>query len=139
MIINALHTGVHREADVRVRAVSRTLIISALMGSGNAAFFSFAPMVPEISKHIGSDVAVMMLPVQLSAGVSHTLSPIAGVIIAIAGIAGVSPVEIVKRTALPMLGRWWLMLVLTFMLAGHLINILPWLAGMVVLMLISIT
>ena len=114
-----------------------TFSISALMGSGNAAFFSFAPMVPEISKHIGSDVAVMMLPIQLSAGIGRTLSPIAGVIIAIAGIAGVSPVEIVKRTALPMLGGWLLMLVLTFMRAGHLVNILPWLAGMVVLMLIG--
>jgi len=114
-----------------------TFSISALMGSGNAAFFSFAPMVPEISKHIGSDVAVMMLPIQLSAGIGRTLSPIAGVIIAIAGIAGVSPVEIVKRTALPMLGGWLLMLVLTFMRAGHLVNILPWLAGMIVLMLIG--
>lgn len=113
-----------------------TFSISALMGSGNAAFFSFAPMVPEISKHIGSDVAVMMLPIQLSAGIGRTLSPIAGVIIAIAGIAGISPVEIVKRTALPMLGGGLLMLVLTFLRAGHLANILPWLAGMVVLMVI---
>ncbi|TSJ55634.1 C4-dicarboxylate ABC transporter, partial [Atlantibacter subterranea] len=78
-----------------------------------------------------------MLPIQLSAGIGRTLSPIAGVIIAIAGIAGVSPVEIVKRTALPMLGGWLLMLVLTFMRAGHLVNILPWLAGMIVLMLIG--
>lgn len=111
-----------------------TFLISALMGSGNAAFFSFAPMVPDISKHIGSDVAVMMLPIQLSAGIGRTLSPIAGVIIAIAGIAGVSPVEIVKRTAIPMLGGWLLMLLLTFMRAGHLGNILPWLAGMILLM-----
>ncbi len=114
-----------------------TFLISALMGSGNAAFFSFAPMVPEISKHIGSDVAVMMLPIQLSAGIGRTLSPIAGVIIAIAGIAGISPVEIVKRTAIPMLGGWLLMLVLTFMRAGHLLNVLPWLAGMVAMMIIG--
>lgn len=83
-----------------------TFAISALMGSGNAAFFSFAPMVPDISRHIGSDVAVMILPIQLSAGIGRTLSPIAGVIIAVAGIAGVSPVDIVKRTAVPVLGGW---------------------------------
>lgn len=81
-----------------------TFAISALMGSG-MAFFSFAPMVPDISRHIGSDIAVMMLPIQISAGIGRTLSPIAGVIIAIAGIAGVSPVDIVKRTAIPDAGR----------------------------------
>lgn len=53
-----------------------TFAISALMGSGNAAFFSFAPMVPDISRHIGSDIAVMMLPIQISAGIGRTLSPL---------------------------------------------------------------
>jgi DcuC family C4-dicarboxylate transporter len=112
-----------------------TLAISALMGSGNAAFFSFAPMVPDISRHIGSDIAVMMLPIQISAGIGRTLSPIAGVIIAIAGIAGVSPVDIVKRTAIPMLGGWLLMIALTFARSGHLLAVLPWLAVLVILMI----
>ena len=111
-----------------------TFAISALMGSGNAAFFSFAPMVPDISRHIGSDIAVMMLPIQISAGIGRTLSPIAGVIIAIAGIAGVSPVDIVKRTAIPMLGGWLLMIALTFARSGHLLAVLPWLAVLVLLM-----
>ncbi|HGY5000672.1 TPA: C4-dicarboxylate transporter DcuC [Klebsiella oxytoca] len=105
-----------------------TFAISALMGSGNAAFFSFAPMVPDISRHIGSDIAAMMLPIQLSAGIGRTLSPIAGVVIAIAGIAGVSPVDIVKRTAIPMLGGWLLMVILTFARSGYLLAVLPWLA-----------
>lgn len=109
-----------------------TFAISALMGSGNAAFFSFAPMVPDISRHIGSDVAVMMLPIQISAGIGRTLSPIAGVIIAIAGIAGISPVEIVKRTAIPMLGGWLLMVVLTFARSGHLMAVIP---GLIVLVM----
>lgn len=114
-----------------------TFAISALMGSGNAAFFSFAPMVPDISRHIGSDVAVMMLPIQLSAGIGRTISPIAGVIIAIAGIAGVSPVDIVKRTLIPMLGGWLLMIVLTFMRSGHLLAVAPWLGGMLVILLMA--
>lgn len=114
-----------------------TFVISALMGSGNAAFFSFAPMIPQISQHIGSNVAVMMLPIQISAGIGRTLSPIAGVIIAIAGIAGVSPVEIVKRTAIPMLSGWILMIVITFLRSGHLMAILPWLAALLVIMVTS--
>ena len=114
-----------------------TFAISALMGSGNAAFFSFAPMVPDISRHIGSDVAVMMLPIQISAGIGRTLSPIAGVVIAIAGIAGISPVEIVKRTAIPMLGGWLLMIGLTFARSGHLLAVLPGLAVMLAIVIVA--
>ncbi len=55
-----------------------TFSISALMGSGNAAFFSFAPMVPQIAEKIGTNVTDMILPIQLSAGFGRTISPIAG-------------------------------------------------------------
>lgn len=36
---------------------------------------------------------------QLSAGIARTMCPIAGVIIAVSGIAGVTPFELVRRTA----------------------------------------
>ena len=39
------------------------------------------------------------MPVQLSAGIARTMCPIAGVIIAVSGIAGLSPFELVRRTA----------------------------------------
>ncbi|MGL4978942.1 MAG: C4-dicarboxylate transporter DcuC, partial [Plesiomonas sp.] len=44
------------------------------------------------------------LPMQLAAGIGRTISPITGVIVAVAGAAGVSPFDLVKRTAIPMLG-----------------------------------
>lgn len=87
-----------------------TFTISALMGSGNAAFFSFAPMVPQIAQKIGANAADMILPIQLSAGMGRTISPIAGVIIAVAGISGLSPFDIVRRTFIPMFIGWLLML-----------------------------
>ncbi|USE39799.1 C4-dicarboxylate transporter DcuC [Endozoicomonas sp. SCSIO W0465] len=104
-----------------------TFTISALMGSGNAAFFSFAPMVPDIAHRIGANVAEMMLPIQLSAGMGRTISPIAGVIIAVAGIAGLSPFDIVRRTLIPMISGWLLMLVITFTASGQLMEVLPFL------------
>jgi DcuC family C4-dicarboxylate transporter len=107
-----------------------TFLISALMGSGNAAFYSFAPMVPDISKHIGADVGQMLLPVQLSAGIGRTISPIAGVIIAVSGVAGLSPVDIVKRTFLPMIAAWFTMLAMTFFYTGQLLTIAPYLVGL---------
>ena len=115
-----------------------TFLISALMGSGNAAFYSFAPMIPDISKHIGADVGQMLLPVQLSAGIGRTISPIAGVIIAVAGVAGLSPVDIVKRTFLPMIMAWFMMLMITFFYSGQLLAIIPYLVGLMIIITIIV-
>ncbi|ELI9681057.1 C4-dicarboxylate transporter DcuC [Vibrio vulnificus] len=104
-----------------------TFTISALMGSGNAAFFSFAPMVPQIAQKIGANAADMILPIQLSAGMGRTISPIAGVIIAVAGISGLSPFDIVRRTFIPMFIGWLLMLAMTFARGGQLMQLLPFL------------
>lgn len=113
-----------------------TFSISALMGSGNAAFFSFAPMVPQVAEKIGTNVADMILPIQLSAGFGRTISPIAGVIIAVAGISGLSPFDIVRRTLIPMLSGWLIMLAITFTRSGQIMQLLPFLAGIIALMVI---
>ena len=76
---------------------------SILMGSGNAAFFSFADLVPGIAAKIGVSVVSVVIPMQLAAGISRTMSPITGAIVAAAGISGVSPFDVVRRTFLPML------------------------------------
>ncbi|EHD2250238.1 anaerobic C4-dicarboxylate transporter DcuC [Vibrio vulnificus] len=107
-----------------------TFTISALMGSGNAAFFSFAPMVPQIAQKIGANAADMILPIQLSAGMGRTISPIAGVIIAVAGISGLSPFDIMRRTFIPMFIGWLLMLAMTFARGGQLMQLLPFLVLM---------
>lgn len=84
--------------------VSILLAISAfLMGSGNAAFFSFAPLIPNIAKSFGVETITMIAPIQIMTGFGRCVSPIAPAIIAVATMAKVSPLEVVKRTALPML------------------------------------
>jgi len=75
---------------------------SILMGSGNASFFSFGPLVPEISSKMGADAASIILPMQLSSSLGRAVSPIAGVIIATSEIAGVTPIQIVKRNLIPL-------------------------------------
>jgi len=115
-----------------------TFSISALMGSGNAAFFSFAPMVPQIADKIGTNVAEMILPIQLSAGMGRTISPIAGVIIAVAGISGLSPFDIVRRTFIPMISGWLIMLIITFTKTGQIAELLPFIIGIAVLILVPV-
>ncbi|WP_299520970.1 C4-dicarboxylate transporter DcuC [Winogradskyella sp.] len=98
--------------------VVMTLMIflaSMLMGSGNASFFAFGPLVPKISKSLGVDTVDIILPMQLSASMGRTVSPVAGVIIATAEIAKVSTIAIVRRNLIP------LSIALIVMLISHFI------------------
>ncbi|MGL5727343.1 MAG: C4-dicarboxylate transporter DcuC, partial [Plesiomonas sp.] len=89
--------------------------VTALMsGSGNAAFFSFSNLAPDVATHVGVSTAAIALPMQLSAGIFRSFSPVAGVVIACAGVAGIPPTELAKRTAIPMLGGLVALLLITF-------------------------
>ncbi len=73
-----------------------------VMGSGNAAFFSFAPMIPDMAANIGANAAFMMSPLQLASGMARSSSPIAGVTIAVAGLSGLDPFQLIRRSIPPM-------------------------------------
>lgn len=75
-----------------------------LTGSGNAALFSFSGMIPGIAGRMNTEVVSLMLPSQLAGGLFRSVSPVAGVIIAVAGAAKVTPFDIIKRTSVPMIG-----------------------------------
>jgi DcuC family C4-dicarboxylate transporter len=88
-------------------------LASMLMGSGNAAFFAFGPLVPKIAAKFGVESAGIILPMNLAASMGRTVSPVAGVIIAAADLAGVTTIAIVKRNLIP------LTVALTVMLIYH--------------------
>lgn len=77
-------------------------LAAMLMGSGNASFFSFGPLMPGIAQKLGITPVKMILPMQLSSSMGRAASPIAGVIIAIANLAGVSPMDLAKRNIIPL-------------------------------------
>ncbi|MBS5492637.1 MAG: C4-dicarboxylate transporter DcuC [Sutterella wadsworthensis] len=79
------------------------VVATVVTGSGNAAFFAFSPLLPEAAASVGISTAVLVVPVQLSAGLARTMCPIAGVIIAVAGISGLTPFDIIRRTVPVML------------------------------------
>ncbi|MEA4856252.1 MAG: C4-dicarboxylate transporter DcuC [Solidesulfovibrio sp.] len=85
-------------------ASSFIVIVSAfLMGSGNAAFFSFGAMIPEFAKLLNVSGEVMMVILDLMSCYGRSISPVFGAIIAIAGMAGCSPFQVAKRTAIPVI------------------------------------
>lgn len=89
---------------------------SVIMGSGNAPFFAFASLAPGVAEPLGVATVLMAMPMQLTAGIARSVSPITAVIIAVAGVSGVDTVEVVKRTAIPMIGGLIVMTITTFIL-----------------------
>ena len=96
-----------------------TLLIflsSMLMGSGNAAFFAFGPLVPDLAVKFGVKSTFMILPMNFAASLGRTVSPVAGVLIATAEIAGVTSIQIVKRNLIPLITALVVMLIYHFLL-----------------------
>lgn len=82
-----------------------TVIVSMsaiIMGSGNAPFYSFGALVPDIAKGLSILPVSMIAPMQMAASIARSASPITAAVVAVAGVANVSPVDLVKRTAIPM-------------------------------------
>ncbi len=76
-------------------------LAALLMGSGNAAFFAFGPLIPNVAAKFGVASTSILLPMNLSASMGRAISPIAGVLIATANVAGVPVMAVVKRNLIP--------------------------------------
>ena len=74
------------------------VVATIVTGSGNSAFFAFSPLLPEAAASVGYNTMALVIPVQLAASLARPMSPISGVIIAVSGIAGLSPIELIRRT-----------------------------------------
>ena len=80
-----------------------TLVASIIMGSGNAPFYAFVELIPAIAAKAGINPAFLVLPMQQASNAGRGMSPVAGVIVATAGMAQVSPMDLVKRTVPPLI------------------------------------
>ena len=89
-------------------------LAAMLMGSGNAAFFSFGPLIPSIAAKIGVTSTSMLLPMQFSATMGRTVSPVSGIIIAVSEVAKVSTMQLVKRNIIPLGVTLIVMLIIHF-------------------------
>lgn len=78
-------------------------LIGFISGSGLAVFYSFINIIPEITEKVGVNSVAVALPMQLTANLIRSMSPVAAVIIVIASITGSNPIEIIKRTSVPLI------------------------------------
>lgn len=79
-------------------------VSSVIMGSGNAPFFAFAALTPTVAAKMSVAPVVMLLPMHFAASAARAISPITAVIVVSSSMGGVSPFDLVKRTAIPMIG-----------------------------------
>ena len=89
---------------VLVLIISSSLIIvaSILTGSGNASFLSLGSLAPTIAAKMGVSTVALVLSMQLCSSIARAMSPIAAVVIGVAGIAKISPFSLVKRSVVPL-------------------------------------
>ncbi|OLQ75229.1 C4-dicarboxylate ABC transporter [Photobacterium proteolyticum] len=88
------------------------LLTAFITGSGNAPVMAFIPIVPQIATNFGVNPLLPLVPILFAAGIGRTMSPVAGVIITVAGMAKITPIDVIKRTSVPMFSSMLVVLVL---------------------------
>lgn len=74
-------------------------VLALMTGSGDAAAFAFNEAVTPHAAQFGMTIEGLGYLAALAGGLGRLASPLAGGMILVAGIAGVNPMDIVKRTA----------------------------------------
>lgn len=76
-------------------------LMGVITGSGDAATLAFNETVTPHAKDFGMTIEGLGGLAFLTGALGRTMSPLAGVAILVSGIAMVSPIEVIKRTAIP--------------------------------------
>lgn len=103
VVINAAQSAGFGGIGVLIIMVVVIAGCAIVMGSGNAPFFSFAELIPDIARGLSIPAVMMIMPMHFATSLARAMSPITAVIVVTSGIAGVSPFDVVKRTAIPVI------------------------------------
>ena len=106
MISNSI-AGVENASTGMMFAFSGiTALITFISGSGNAVFYSFIELIPQIADKAGIDPIMIALPMQCTSNLIRSVSPVAAVMIIVAAVVKANPLVIVKRTSVPILAGY---------------------------------
>lgn len=90
-----------------------TAVIVILSGSGNALFYAMAPLFVPLAAAANIDVLAISIPMGLAGNLLRAVSPVSAVVMIVAGSVGKTPLEVVKRTSVPMIAGTIFMFVLS--------------------------
>lgn len=74
-------------------------LMGIMTGSGDAAAYAFNNTVTPHAAALGYEIPDLGMASAISGALGRTMSPLAGSVIVCAGLAGVNPIELAKRTA----------------------------------------
>lgn len=114
-IISSAQTSGFGAVGMILVMIAIIAVSSIIMGSGNAPFFAFAALTPTVAAKMSVAPVVMLLPMHLAASAARAMSPITAVIVVASSMGGVSPFDVVKRTAIPMAGALLTLVVANFL------------------------
>ncbi len=89
------------QAVAQIAAAAGPFVMAAVTGSGNAAALAFNGAITPHAADFGLGAIELGSVAQIAAGLGRTMSPVAGAAIICAGLAGINPMEIVKRNCIP--------------------------------------
>ncbi|WP_373893753.1 C4-dicarboxylate transporter DcuC [Virgibacillus sp. CBA3643] len=93
--------------------VGFTALIVILSGSGIALFFAMIPLMVPLAEAAGINPIAISVPMGLAGNLLRAVSPVAAVVLIIAGTLKVNPIDIIKRTSVPMISGVVFMFVLS--------------------------
>lgn len=88
-----------------------------ILGSGNASWYAFGPLVPNMTAQMGVAAETVALPMQLATGMGRSMSPVSGVIIAISGMAGIDLQDLVRSCMVPSVAMFVANIVVSYAVA----------------------
>lgn len=83
--------------------VALTALIVLLSGSGTALFFAMVPLMVPLAAAAGISVLAVSVPMGLAGNLLRAVSPVSAVVMIVSGSIQKTPLEVVKRTSVPML------------------------------------
>ena len=78
-----------------------TFLAGIILGSGIASWYGFGPLVPDIAAKMGTSAISIALPMEIASGIGRCMSPVAAVMIAVAGMGNIKLMDLVRRCAVP--------------------------------------
>lgn len=93
-----------------------SIIIVLLSGSGTALFYAMVPLMVPLAQAAGISPIALSVPMGLAGNLMRAVSPVAAVVVIVAGTTKKPALEIVKRTSVPMIGGVVFMFILSMIL-----------------------
>src|SRR5699024_10875912 len=91
------------------------IVIVLISGSGTALFYSMVQLVVPLAELAGLNPIAVAVAMGLAGNLVRAVSPVSAVVMIVDGSTKLEPLEIVKRTSIPMIAGLLVMFVLSML------------------------